>query len=36
MTDMCTFPGDDYLKQTEAMLKDGVLFNPASDFDFQA
>ncbi|MDO5042955.1 MAG: gamma carbonic anhydrase family protein [Slackia sp.] len=36
IADMCTFPGDDYLKQTEAMLKDGVLFNPAPDFNFQA
>lgn len=36
IADMCTFPGDDYLKQTEAMLEDGVLFNPAPDFNFQA
>ncbi len=33
---MCTFAGDDYLLQTEAMVKDGVLFNPTPDFNFQA
>lgn len=36
IAEMCTFPGDDYLVQTAAMLEDGVLFSPTPDFDFQA
>ncbi len=34
--DMCTYPALDYVRLSEAMLNDGVLFNPGPDFNFQA